>query len=841
MFSRTPCGNIAPLLWEYVEGKLPDPAQKARVEAHLNTCARCRAEADTYRKATGALAEYTAQPIPARPPRWGDVHARLTRENTAIPTKNTPMCRRFPLIGVGATGLAAAVAFGVCGILNPLVSDQRAFIASENPNPAFAGAPSSMVRRDKDGVVTINTWVTGSQGISMTADASFINLPVDGVYPVVVKVKNPGKTVEGELLVQPAQQTRGGRRYRQKVTLTGGTTTQVSLYPVVDENNYGSSYLRVSLSGPFRSLEAGVPFPMGGYSGLRVGYIGRGFGVLQPALSPEKLRQQQSDWRNQYHASYAAPENAPERSIGYQNLNMLVLGREAEKLSSQQWKAIRDWVIQGGTLVMPGKSGLNNSEPAYLNTAEGAELAPIQQPWRSQTVGIENLSLLMTTSLYDIPADERKLQATLGTLKPGARGVKGIFPLAKVEAGAETLMARRELGAGSVLYLGFDPTTPTFRDWVGLPTFWANVGKAGRPLVPQEMVRYVAASRANLELVQQKADAADPFRITLPTLRMVLYVFLGYFVLAIPVTFVVLKRMRRMNLAWISGPVLAVFFAGGLYLLTAQLHTAKLSRRTAGVLIATAGDPEARFTGYSELFFPRSGTYDVTVPGAESMELSEIDYISFYKADGQPYYRSGSANTLGPMRALDTLDDGKSVTTPQMNVANLAFRRLHHTQVVNLGGQGITADLTLDRTTGWVTGVVRNNMGRSVQQAEILFPERTNDPFRTDDLVHKISLDNLPVGETKINIRSTRSSLSNVDERIFKEWVRLSARNTGNFGRMMRETIQVPLLVGKTTGQDLGPKLGEWVGSENSVDVLISLNPLNETSNEASVEKGGAK
>jgi len=94
------CRGVRDRLSEYVDGELPDP-QQAAIAAHLEVCARCREEAEGFRRAGEALRTLSA--VEVAPDLTGDLHRRLA----------TSARRRFRLAWIGV-GVAAAAGAAAC-------------------------------------------------------------------------------------------------------------------------------------------------------------------------------------------------------------------------------------------------------------------------------------------------------------------------------------------------------------------------------------------------------------------------------------------------------------------------------------------------------------------------------------------------------------------------------------------------------------------------------------------------------------------------------------------------------------------------------------------------------
>jgi hypothetical protein len=276
-----------------------------------------------------------------------------------------------------------------------------------------------------------------------------------------------------------------------------------------------------------------------------------------------------------------------------------------------------------------------------------------------------------------------------------------------------------------------------------------------------------------------------------------------------------------MNWAWATGPTLAALFGGAVYGFTSDLHKARLSRRTAGILISAAGEKQARFIGGSELFFPAAGRYDVTVPNAEVMESG----------------LNGSSNRNGNgiiARSLQTIDDGTSVSLPALSVPNMAFRRFSHAQPA-AWGEGVTTDLELNHDGTVVTGTIHNGTGRTLNNAYIYLPTKQGIAGR-----RFVSLRQVMPGITKFSQKIRVSFVYNPPLLTFSGVPDERERGMKMIERaFLSRDGSTPVLEAKTSGENLGPTVGKYVGGPEAVTVAVTLPPIRSAGNTG--VKGGPK
>lgn len=645
------------------------------------------------------------------------------------------------------------------------------------------------------------------------------SVPATGVVPFVLTLRNTGGSASGAAVIQTGSQL-APRRYIYPVALPPGAVKRLMVYP---RRMYDGSELRLHFEGRIRARDVNLESALKYTEDRQVGFVGDRIGAIagiRKIKIPGTRRKSSVGPPSPYGPSpvpgempgatlgdtYAKPENAPDRPVGYETLAALVLGDGCERLNAAQWNAIRQWVLGGGSLVILGGAGAT-----YTKLPDIQPLMPVT-----------NLQSRTAPSLGSLGAAPNNLPAGPYALTAGTP-VDSSNVMGQIE-GVPTIVSR-PYGTGCVSFAAFSPLELPLRGSPAVPEVWLRLLSSSGALQPTTSLWKPAAEEDStggppmpgspypMPVSRPVAGSGgvgnDPFQIELPPVEVVIAVFLAYFILVVPATYLVLKRKQRLEWAWITSPILSIACAYVFYLFTASLYQAGLSRRTSGTLVAAAGSSDAQFSGYSELFIPRGGAYRIDIEGVDALEVTPPGMSAY------SYY----SDTAG--QPLDTVDVG-AISVPEFDVGNLAFKRVYHNQSVSMG-QGISAELHRDPNGGF-SGTVTNRSGVSLTNVMVLWPERKvfSDAFA------------LPVGATQMiaakdswdsgvfyGRENTRSSGGrDYADALTKERLPQIYQGIRALGAPRRSCA---FLFAQAGGEALGPQLGKYVGSKGTVTVIVSL------------------
>ncbi len=284
----------------------------------------------------------------------------------------------------------------------------------------------------------------------------------------------------------------------------------------------------------------------------------------------------------------------PDRVDGLRSFDLLILNNvDTSALSPDRLAVLADWVEEGGRLVIGGGAGA-------LTTSAGLPDALL--PVRPQ-------------SLVDL--------ATLHALASYAGGkairVAGPFAVARGTVDGEVLVAEdevpllveRTLGRGSIDFVALDLASSPFDAWAGVPDFWLKLlgpGVAYPDYLPPDM----SADRMRSEQMEYPLSMLPS--LDLPSVRSLTILLAIYIVLVGPINYLMLRRMRRLQWAWATIPLLTLIFSGGAFGIGYGLRGNDLILNKIA-LIHPAPDGVVDVTSYMGLFSPAQESYEIVVDG----------------------------------------------------------------------------------------------------------------------------------------------------------------------------------------------------------------------------------
>ncbi len=168
----------------------------------------------------------------------------------------------------------------------------------------------------------------------------------------------------------------------------------------------------------------------------------------------------------------------------------------------------------------------------------------------------------------------------------------------------------RPIGAGRVILLGTDLAVEEFRGWEGSPPLWSRLMPTG--------ALFEAAFGVGMPDRDQTAGSMSQALNTIPALEvppaeLLLAVIVGYILLIGPVSYLVLRRLDRRELAWITAPVLVLVFSACSYGIGVSLKGSDVIVNQIAVVRSSTAGSTASVETYAGVFSPSDTSLDVLV------------------------------------------------------------------------------------------------------------------------------------------------------------------------------------------------------------------------------------
>lgn len=331
----------------------------------------------------------------------------------------------------------------------------------------------------------------------------------------------------------------------------------------------------------------------------------------------------------------AKAEDVPDRASGYDSYASVWLGEGSGRLTDSQIEAIKQYLLQGGCVVFVGGAGSTALRDARWQDVIGAKAEGLSNQRASLMDGIQ--------------------AATFGRVN--LSGPAWSTPQFQGMGGYKTV------GDGRAMILLFSPFDQAF----------VNAGVASRlvakahTLVPQQGgtdLFYIATSSQSSESeygypsyeTQMSSTAQSIFQYQPPEAAQLFTPVWIFALILAPLAILVPRILKRAELAWIFAPAAAIGAAVLVMNGQTALRNASLGQVTSGSIVAQEGVATSVALLHTELFFPRSGRFDLNLAPVERAEI-----------------QGGSSGFLS--NAAVTYDVGARIVPP-ISVKNLEFRTL---------------------------------------------------------------------------------------------------------------------------------------------------------------------
>jgi hypothetical protein len=431
----------------------------------------------------------------------------------------------------------------------------------------------------------------------------------------------------------------------------------------------------------------------------------------RPDLVEVAIQSQTSD----YH-------KLPDRWYGYAAVDLLIITTSAadllEQLSSQQQKAIRQWIYQGGRMLL-------------FAGQRGPELSGDNEVWGSLIPGkIDRVITNWNTSGLEKygNADERlmldrQLGSSLSLITP-SDGVVVLRDTQNAQA-EHALIVHSARGLGSVTFVAFDPAQEPFASWGATPAI-LNRLVIDSHFAERGNEQRLQSSNAGFDDVSgQLRSSLDRFDGVTPTRFMWVAGLLGMFILTIgPLDYYVLRRFKRLHWTWVTFPVAILLFSLMTISMVSALRTSPAAMNQIEIIDIDSLTRTVRGSNYASVYSPVTAAYSFGMSEFNDVIPCE-NYQVLASWQGFPGTGLGGLGRTSFQVLIDhqyevDLKNGqiRSIPVQHSGTRSLVARWSAESSLV------VKSELVTEAASGALRGTLQNPFDFDLHEALILFDGR---------------------------------------------------------------------------------------------------------------------
>ena len=432
--------------------------------------------------------------------------------------------------------------------------------------------------------------------ISMQVIAGFDGISRSGYWqPVSIELQNDGPDLDAEIRIEATPSGFSGGSlaytglYRQPVNLPRGAHKRITMYiPPISQQNiearlYAGDRQVMVQKADLHPLNSGD---------LLVGILNENAtavpGMQNKLLPSTSLGRQVVQLRLDV-------DHVPAYKPVLDPFNLLIISDfPSQELSDEQRAALEAWVSDGGTLVIAGG-------PQWRKTFAGfpAALLPVQP---ESLVDLPNLAGLQ--ELVEAEAPIGQVQITGGNARPES--------IVLARAGEIPLVATQRFGDGHVIYMAADPFSAPLANWNGMNVLWRELLMR---VLPEDVLapsRYGVSAPGSYAVQNNISGALTNLPVLdLPSSTLLAGVLLLYILLAGPVNYLILRRLRRRGWSWLTVPLLSLAFVALTYGMAFSGKGNDVVTNTISLVRSVPGMAVQPVTTYIGIFAPSETTYEL--------------------------------------------------------------------------------------------------------------------------------------------------------------------------------------------------------------------------------------
>ena len=380
--------------------------------------------------------------------------------------------------------------------------------------------------------------------------------------------------------------------------------------------------------------------------------------------------------------------NFPENIEALKTFNVVVVNNyDTSRLSPAQYRTLKKWVAEGGMLII-------GTGPSQNKT-----LAVFKDDFITGEVG--EVSIRRTSSLNEMAGSKTEEEMDLSVLDIT---MDNSIPVMKDDG--FVLLQKIEIGKGVIGVASFDFGMEPLSTWIGNSTF---ADKAIVAVMPQYYFNdiYQKTIMAGDNLYSIDNALRNIPELPMPKTSHMVFIYIAYILLAAPISYLILKRMDKRELMWVTVPLLSIVFSGVVYLTGAGTRlTGPVTNVISLVDIDNSGIISPKV--YAGVFTPNKDNIRIEAAGDFGISLLRMN---------NNYYR-GPVNGENTSRRIDS-----KITLAPKTVLEFYKSGVWSMQTIAMEtGEEFSGKLesNLNYAKGSFAGTIKNTSGFDLDECYII-------------------------------------------------------------------------------------------------------------------------
>jgi len=382
----------------------------------------------------------------------------------------------------------------------------------------------------------------------------------------------------------------------------------------------------------------------------------------------------------------------PEDIDVLKTFNVIVINNfDTSKLGRLQYETLKKWVINGGVLIIGTGPSQNKTLAVFKDDFITGEIGEVR--------------IIKTSSLHE-------MVQSIETFNIGVLDISIKNSLPIIKEGDFILLQKNEKGKGVIGVASFDFGMEPLSTWIGNSAFADKIIASLMPAYYPDMYQKGMMYRENLYAIDNALRNIP--ELPMPKTPYIIFIYAAYILLTAPISYIVLKRLDKRELMWLTVPALSIIFSGAVYVSGAGTRLTEPVINVISVIDIDNSGVIASKT-YAGVFTPNKDSIRIEAAGDFDISPLRINegYYMGSMADENTPKRIESKVIVSPKTILEFYKSGVwSMKTLAVETDDFLTGKL---------------ESSLNYSKGSLVGTIKNNSGFDLDECYIITPNQYAD------------------------------------------------------------------------------------------------------------------